>query len=398
MSQSALADVRVLDFSRVLAGPYCSMLLADFGADVIKVESLQGDDTRQWGPPWQEGESAYYLSINRNKRGMVLDLKTPRGQDIAHQLANMADVVIENFKVGGMLKFNLDYNSLFRTNPGLIYCSISGYGQTGPKSLLTGYDFIIQAEAGIMSITGQVDGEPVKVGVAIVDVTAGMYASQAILAALHHREKTGEGQYIDIALFDSQLGWLVNVAQNYLVSNSPPKRYGNAHANIVPYQAFQTADGYIALAVGNDRQYQALCEVFQRPDLWHDPRFQTNPGRVEHRDVLIPLLQIVFLTESTDNWLGKLEKRDIPAGPINDIPSALQDPQVAIRGMIKEVKRKEGQVIRMLGPVAHLSKTPALVNSAPPRLGEHTREILEIELGLSAIEIDNLVREKVILV
>ena len=398
MPNSALSGVRVLDFSRVLAGPYCSMLLADFGADVIKVESPQGDDTRQWGPPWLDGESAYYLSTNRNKRGIVLDLKNPRGQEIALQLANRADVLIENFKVGGMQKFNLGYEALRLTNPGLIYCSISGYGQTGPKSGLTGYDFIIQAEAGIMSITGQEDGEPAKVGVAIVDVTAGLYASHAILAALHHRDKTGEGQYIDVALFDSQLGWLVNVAQNYLVSGSRPKRFGNAHPNIVPYQVFQTADGYLALGVGNDRQYQLLCEAAQRPDLWQDLRFQTNPGRVAQRDILIPEWQSVFLTRESADWLSVLGELGIPVGPINDIPTALNDPQVEARQMIRSVIGADGESIQMVGPVAHLSGTPAQVLSAPPRLGEHTRAILQAELGFSDEEIEDLVQKKVIAV
>ena len=281
----ALAGLRVLDFSRVLAGPYCSMLLADMGADVIKIESLSGDDTRQWGPPWQDGESAYYLSANRNKRSLALNLKHPKGQEIARRLAKMADVIIENFKVGGMSNFGLDYESLSTSHPGLIYCSLTGYGQTGPKRLQAGYDFIIQAEAGLMSITGPVDGEPFKAGVAIVDVTAGLFASNAILAALLHRNRTGEGQYIDVSLFDSQLGWLVNVAQNYLVQGVSPKRYGNAHANIVPYQTFQTKDGYLALAVGNDKQYRELCHAAGCLDLWEDERFQTRsrPGFIPNR-------------------------------------------------------------------------------------------------------------------
>ena len=397
MSNSALDGIRVLDFSRVLAGPYCSMLLADFGADVIKIESFTGDDTRQWGPPWQDGESAYYLSTNRNKRSLTLNLKHPDGVTIARELANKADIVIENFKVGGMAGFGLDYDLLSKTNPGLIYCSISGYGQTGPKRLQTGYDFVIQAEAGIMSITGPVNGEPYKVGVAIVDVTAGLYASHAILAALHHRQATGQGQFIDVALFDSQLGWLVNVAQNYLVSGNPPRRFGNAHPNIVPYEVFQTADGYLALAVGNDRQYQSLCEAIQRIDLSDDVRFKTNPERVANRGVLIPFLQTVFVSRATSEWLEILGKLGIPAGPINDIPTALNDPQVEARQMLQEVKREDGQSVRLVGPVAKLSKTPAQIRSVPPRLGEHSREILEDELKLTRAEIDRLVSEKVIL-
>ncbi|GAB4505758.1 MAG: CaiB/BaiF CoA-transferase family protein [Anaerolineales bacterium] len=396
MQPFALSDIRILDFSRVLAGPYCTMLLADFGAQVIKVESLSGDDTRQWGPPWLDGESAYYLSVNRNKRSIALDLKHPKGLEIARRLANKADVLIENFKVGGMAKFGLDYESLCQTNPGIIYCSITGYGQNGPHAALSGYDFIIQAEGGVMSITGPEEGPPYKVGVAIVDVTAGMYASHAILVALHHREKTGQGQYIDVALFDAQLGWLVNVAQNYLVSGEAPKRYGNAHANIVPYEVFQTADGYLALGVGNDRQYKLLCEVAHRPDLWDDQRFQTNPGRVTHRRELIPLWQAVFRTRPTAAWIASLNELGIPAGPINDIPAALSHPQTEARQMVQEVKREGGQNIRLVGPVARLSHTPARISSPPPRLGEHTREILEGELGLAPQEIEALLREKAV--
>jgi formyl-CoA transferase len=396
MSASALAGLRVLDFSRVLAGPYCTMLLADFGAQVIKVESPTGDDTRQWGPPWLEGESAYYLSINRNKRSLSLDLKNPRGQALARSLAEKADVLVENFKVGGMAGFGLDYEPLSAANPGLIYCSITGYGQTGPARDLAGYDFIIQAEAGLMSITGPQDGPPYKVGVAIVDITAGLYASHAILAALHHREKTGQGQYIDVALFDAQLGWLANVGQNYLVSGNPPRRYGNAHANIVPYEVFQTADGYLALGVGNDRQYQTLCQAAGQMDLWEDERFQTNPGRVAWRGDLIPRWQAVFRTRATAGWLALLNQLGIPAGPINDLPAALNHPQAAARGMVQVAPRASGQPVKMVGPVAHLSHTPAGIFCAPPRLGEDTREILSTELGLSAPVIESLIAEKVV--
>ena len=328
---------------------------------------------------------------------LVLDLKNPKGQEIARRLAEKADVLIENFKVGGIAKFGLGYEALSANHPELIYCSLTGYGQTGPKRLQTGYDFIIQAEAGVMSITGPEEGEPSKVGVAIVDVSAGLFASHAILAALHHRDKTGEGQYIDVSLFDSQLGWLVNVAENYLVSGNVPRRYGNAHANIVPYQVFQTADGYLALGVGNDKQFREFCEASGCENLWGDPRFQTNPGRVTHREELIPLLQKVFLTRTTTAWLATLSPLGIPVGPINDIPTALNDPQTAARQMVQEVTRENGQAVKLIGPVAKLSKTPAQVNLAPPRLGEHTREILEQELSLSAEEIDELARERVII-
>lgn len=396
MSNSALSNIRVVDFSRVLAGPYCTMLLADFGAEVIKIESLDGDETRQWGPPWLEGESAYYLSVNRNKRSITLDLKNPKGQTIARRLSEKADVLVENFKVGSMARFGLDYESLSKTNPGLIYCSITGYGQSGPYQSLPGYDFIIQAEGGLMSITGPVDGTPYKVGVAIVDITAGMYASHAILAALHHRDKTGEGQFIDVSLFDSQLGWLTNVGQNYLVSEKPPERYGNAHANIVPYEIFETADGYLALGIGNDRQYQILCDAVNRPDLSADERFQTNPERVTHRRELIPLFQEIFLTYPTSKWISSLSKLGIPIGPINDIPSALSHPQAIARQMVQEVKRVDGFPMKLVGPVAKLSNTPASIYAPPPRLGEQTREILEQELHFSAQEIHDLNKQNVI--
>lgn len=393
---SALRGLRVLDFSRVLAGPYCSMLLADFGADVIKVESLSGDDTRRWGPPWLDGESAYYLSVNRNKRSIAIDLKHAQGQEIARRLADRADVIIENFKVGGMANFNLDYPTLAGRNPGLIYCSITGYGQTGPKNAQAGYDFIIQAEAGIMSITGEAEGVPSKVGVAVVDVTAGLYASHAILAALHFREKTGLGQYIDVALFDAQLGWLVNVAQNYLVSSENPRRYGNAHPSIVPYQTFETLDGHLALGVGNDRQYHDLCHAINRPDLWHDLRFQTNPGRVVCRDELIPVLAEVFKAKSTSEWLSLLLRENIPAGPINDIPAALNDPQVVARDSVREIESGGRSAIKQIAPVARLSETPAGIFSAPPGLGEQTCQILLDELGLSLEEVKKLGEQGVI--
>ncbi|MEZ4670671.1 MAG: CaiB/BaiF CoA-transferase family protein [Anaerolineae bacterium] len=395
-SPSALAGLRVLDFSRVLAGPYCTMLLADLGAEVIKVEHPQGgDDTRRWGPPWLDGESAYFLSINRNKRSLALNLKHPQGRAIALQLIAQADVLVENFKVGGMAQLGLDYETLHAQYPRLIYCSITGYGQTGPDRDRAGYDFILQAEAGLMSITGPADGTPHKAGVAIVDVTAGLYATQAILAALHHRERVGQGQYIDVALFDSQLAWLVNVAQNYLVTGEVPQRYGNAHPNIVPYEVFQTADGYLALGVGNDQQYQRLCEVAGCPHLWQDTRFQTNPGRVEHRADLIPVLQAVFRQRTTADWLNSLSPIGIAIGPINDLPAAFQHPQVAARDMLQSVQRPDGTSVPQVGPVAKLSETPAQITRPPPRLGEHTSEILR-ELGFSDLDITLLAGQNII--
>jgi formyl-CoA transferase len=394
---TALGGLRVLDLSRVLAGPYCTMLLADLGAEVIKVENPNaGDDTRQWGPPWLDGLSAYFLSVNRNKRSLALDLKHPKGQEIARRLAEKADVLVENFKVGAAAKLGLDYPALAQINPGLVYCSITGYGQDGPDYSKAGYDFIIQAEGGLMSITGPADGPPYKVGVAVVDITAGMYASHAILAALIHRQQTGRGQYIDIALLDAQLGWLANVAQNYLVTGQAPQRHGNAHPNIVPYEAFQTADGYLALGVGNDRQYQRLCGVLGRPDLWADERFQTNPSRVDHRQALVPLLQAVFITRPTGEWISALSEVGIPVGPINDIPAALKHPQAQARQMVQQIDRPSGVAVPLVGPVAKFSETPAKIYAPPPRLGEHSRQILAEDLGLLPEEIEMLLREGVI--
>lgn len=394
---SALAGIRVIDFSRVLAGPYCTMLLADLGADVIKVENPDGgDDTRRWGPPWLDGESAYFLSINRNKRSLALNLKDRRGIEIAHQLIAQADVLVENFKVGGMEQLGLGYETLHAKYPRLVYCSISGYGQTGPDRDRPGYDFILQAEGGLMSITGPQDGMPYKAGVAIVDVTAGLYATQAILAALRYRDQTGQGQLVDVALFDSQLAWLVNVAQNYLVSGETPQRYGNAHPNIVPYEVFQTADGYLALAVGNDSQYKRLCEVANQPALWDDARYQTNPGRVAHRAELIPLWQAVFKTKTTSEWIDLIGAQGIPVGSINSVPDAFSHPQAAAREMVQLIPREGGQDVPQLGPVAKLSETPARLEQPPPRLGEHTMAILQGELGYSREEIVALKAEGVI--
>lgn len=397
MSPSALAGLRVIDFSRVLAGPYCTMLLADLGADVIKVEHPQGgDDTRQWGPPWLDGESAYFLSVNRNKRSLTLNLKHQKGRELAHQLAISADILVENFKVGTMAKYGLDYETLSQQNPGLIYCSISGYGQNGPDRDRAGYDFIVQAEAGLMSIIGPPEGPPYKVGVAIVDITAGMFASHAILAALYSRQQTGRGQMIDIALLDSQIAWLANVAQNYLVSGQAPKRYGNAHPNIVPYEVFQTSDGYLALGVGNDKQYQRLCDVAGRTDLRDDARFQTNPGRVTFRDELIPKLQEVFRSRPTATWIEQLSAKGIPVGPINDIPTVMQHPQVQARQMVQIIQRPDGKDVPQLGPVAKYSATPARIYRHPPALGEHSQEILRQDLNLADHEIEELILDKVI--
>lgn len=390
MADKALHDLRVIDLSRVLAGPYCTMLLADYGADVIKIEEpVGGDGTRQWGPPWIGDQSAYYLSANRNKKSLTLNLKSEAGREILRRLVRDADVLIENFKAGTMEKFGLSYQTLAADNPGLIYCSLTGYGQTGPYKDRPGYDFMIQAQGGLMSITGPEDGEPYKVGVAIADITTGLFAANAILAALHYRTQTGRGQFIDIALLDSQVAWLANVAHNYFASGDTPARYGNAHPNIVPYQVFPTQDGQIALAVGNDQQYQRLCEVIERPDLWTDARFQTNAGRVEHRAELIPILEAVLQTQPSDHWTERLLAAKIPVAPVNTIPQILNDPHIQARGMVQEVTHPVLGNLQMLGAPAKLSLTPAELRKAPPTLGEDTQSVL-LDLGYSEAEIEAL--------
>ncbi len=374
---AALANIRVLDLSRVLAGPYCSMLLGDYGAEVIKVEQPGlGDPTRQWGPPWLGGESAYYLCANRNKRSITANLKHPAGRDIIHALAAHCDILIENFLPGEMAELGLDYPTLSANQPGLIYCSITGYGQSGPNRDRPGYDFIIQAEGGLMSITGPADGPPHKVGVAVVDLTAGLFAANAILAALHHRAHTGLGQYIDIALLDAQLAALINVAQNFLAAGRPPARHANAHPNIVPYESFPTADGHLAVAAGSDDQYRRLCRLLERPDLWEDARYQSNAGRVEHRRSLIPQLQETFLTRPTGEWVELLVGAGLPAAPINDLPTILADPQVAARDMVQRIEHPTAGPIELVGPVAKQSLTPPAIRSAPPLLGADTDAIL----------------------
>jgi crotonobetainyl-CoA:carnitine CoA-transferase CaiB-like acyl-CoA transferase len=406
---SALSGIRVLDLSRVLAGPYCTMLLADYGAAVIKVEQPgHGDPTRQWGPPWvgrsdahdglsaaEDFLSAYFLTANRNKRSLTLDLKTAEGQAIARRLVAQSDVVVENFLPGTLDGLALGYAALSAEQPGLILCSISGYGQTGPYRDRPGYDFMVQAEGGIMSITGPAEGEPSKVGVAIADITAGLYAATAVLAALHHRTQTGRGQHIDVALLDAQVGWLANVAQNTLATGEPPRRYGNAHANIVPYETFPTADAPIAVGIGSDAQFRRFCELAGRPDLWADARYRTNPGRVAARAALIPELRAVFAARPSAEWLALLNDNRIPAAPINDVATALNDPHVRARAMVQTADHPVLGPLELLGPVAKLSDTPATIRSAPPLLGEHTAEILG-ELGYSAAEIHDLQQRGVI--
>jgi crotonobetainyl-CoA:carnitine CoA-transferase CaiB-like acyl-CoA transferase len=376
-----LQGIRVLDLSRVLAGPYCTMVLGDLGADVIKVELPEGDETRGWGPPFANGESAYYLCVNRNKRDIVINLKTDEGKKVLRDLAMQSDVLVENFRPGTLEKFGLGYETLHVLHPKLIYCSITGFGQTGTMKDKPGYDFMIQALGGLMSITGEPGGEPMKTGVAVVDLFAGQNAIIAILAALQARTLTGRGQHLDIALFDSQLGWLANVASNFLISGKLPKRHGNAHPNIVPYQSFQAGDGWFAIAVGNDRQFERLCKTLDRPDLAVDEKFVTNAGRVQNREELIPLLASIFKTRAVSDWLKKLEEAEIPCGPINNFEQVFSMPNVREREMVVTMKHPTIGELPLVGSPLKMSDTPVEYRLPPPLMGEHTNEILK-ELGL----------------
>lgn len=370
-----LQGIRVLDLTRVLAGPYCTMVLGDLGAEVIKVESPEGDETRGWGPPFTDGESAYYLCINRNKRGIVVDFKTAEGRDLLQRLIGQSDVLVENFRPGSLARFSLDFESVSTLNPRLIYCSITGFGQTGPLRDKPGYDFMIQAMGGIMSVTGEPKGEPMKTGVAVADLFAGQNAVIAILAALQARTLTGRGQHLDIALFDSQLGWLANVASNYLISGNLPKRHGNAHANIVPYQSFSASDGWFVVAVGNDRQFAKMCEVIGKSDLASDARFATNSARVQNREALLAILKPVFLTKTVNEWLDLIGD-EFPCGPINTLEHVFSNPQVAARDMLIHMQHPTIGDLPLVGSPLKFSDTPVEYKLPPPRLGEHTEEVL----------------------
>ena len=382
--QSLLEGVRVLDLSRVLAGPYCTMMLGDLGADIIKVEAPGlGDDTRQWGPPFARGgKSAYFLCVNRNKRSLTLNLKSEQGLLILRQLVSQSDILVENFRVDTMEKWGLGYDALQALNPGLIYCTITGYGYTGPYRLLPGYDFIIQAQGGLMSITGPEGGEPYKVGVAIADITAGLFACNAILAALFEHQRSGNGQRIDISLLDSQLAWLANVGSNYLVSGEKPERYGNAHPNIVPYQTFKARDGYFALAIGNDGQWRQFCDQADRKEWADDPRFLTNADRVRNRTDLIPLLDELIEQYEIKHWLSILGGIGVPCGPINSIDQVMDDPQVSARGMVVGVEHPTAGSIKMVASPMNIPTAPPVVRLPPPLLGEHTAQILHELLGM----------------
>jgi len=375
--EAALSDVVVIDLSRVLAGPYCTMMLGDMGATVIKIEQPgKGDDTRHFGPPYVAGESAYYLGLNRNKRSITLDFNNPEHEKRLFELVSTATVLVENFRPGMLERQGLGYERLRAMNPGLIYCSISGYGHDGPYAMRPGYDFVAQAESGIMSVTGEVEGEPQRVGSPVADVSAGLYACMSILAALHVREKTGKGQHIDISLLEAAVSLLSNVSSNYLISGEEAERYGNGHPNIVPYQAFHTQDGYIVVSCGNDRLYQTLCHLLGREDLATDPRFATNPQRVRNREELVPILQEQFLQRETGDWLTALRAAGIPCGPINTVSQVFSDPHLQARGFIWECEHPTAGTIKLSGSPIRLSETPTRLYKAPPLLGEDNDTLL----------------------
>jgi formyl-CoA transferase len=392
-----LSGVRVLDLTRVVAGPYCSMFLGDLGAEVVKIEQPgAGDDTRGWGPPFAGGESAYYLCINRNKQSLTLDLKSKRAVELLRQLVKAADVIIENFRPGTMERLGLGEKELREINPRLIYASLTGFGADGPMSDWPGYDLIVQAWGGLMSITGTPDGEPVKVGVAIIDLVAGLMLGKAITAALFAREKIGVGQRIDTSLLEAEVASLINVGSNYLIGGKVPTRWGNAHPNIVPYQNFQTADGYLVIGVASEVIWKRFCEAIGQRDLINDSRFADNSKRVENRSELIALLSETFLQRRNDAWFKLLTDAEVPCAPVQTIDQVFQAPQVLQRDMLIEVDHPTAGKVRIAGIPVKFSVTPAAVRLPPPLLGQHNETILKSWLGLSADSIDELKKEKVI--
>jgi crotonobetainyl-CoA:carnitine CoA-transferase CaiB-like acyl-CoA transferase len=399
-----LAGLKVLDLSRVLAGPWASQILADLGAEVIKVERPgAGDDTRGWGPPFvtgsdgASGDAAYFLAANRNKRSLALDLARPEGQAVVRRLAARADVVIENFKRGDLKRYGLDYPSLAAVKPDIVYCSVTGFGQEGPHADRPGYDFMIQGMAGFMSLTGEAGGEPLRAGVAVADLTTGMYSAVAILAALRHRDACGEGQHIDMALFDVTFGWLANQAQNYLVSGKPPGRTGNTHPNLVPYQLFATATKPIIVAVGNDKQFASFARAIGHPEWSDDGRFRLNRDRIGHRELLVGMIGEVLAAEPAEHWLATIEAAGVPVGPVNDLTQAFADPQVVARGLLVEVEHPVAGPIRTLAQPMKFSKTAPEYRSAPPLLGQHSRAVLRdagfADDEIAALEADGVLSQ-----
>jgi len=403
-----LSHLVVLDLSRVLAGPWCTQLLADLGAEVIKIEKPgSGDDTRSWGPPFLKdtqgrdtGEAAYYLACNRGKKSVAVDFTQSEGQAIVRELARGADIVVENFKLGGLAKYGLDYAKLSTVNLRLVYCSITGFGQTGPYAERAGYDFIIQGMGGFMSVTGERDdlpgGGPQKAGIAISDLMTGMYACTAILAAIAQRELSGAGQYIDVSLLDAQVAMMAVMNMNYLVSGTPPDRAGNAHQNIVPYQVFACADGHLILAVGNDAQFARFCEIAGKTEWARDPRFTANAERVKRRDVLVPLIEVVMHSRTQGEWLAALEAVGVPCGPINRLDQVFADPQVRARGMRFDLPHRLSGTVPQVGNPLHFSATPVAYTQAPPLLGEHTLAVLSQRLSLSAESLADLAARGVV--
>ncbi|MCL7397418.1 MAG: CoA transferase, partial [Thaumarchaeota archaeon] len=386
---------RVLDFTRVMSGPFATMLLGDLGADVIKIEPPGGDDTRGWGPPWIGGDSAYFMSANRNKRSIIIDLKKLEGREIVKKLVEKSDVVVENFRPGVAEQLGISYDNLSKINPRIIYCSISGFGQSGPYRDKPGYDLIALAMSGLMSITGEPNRPPVKFGVPIADLTTALFAALSIVSALYWREKTGRGQYIDMALLDAQVLLLSHQAFNYFATGEEPRRMGSAHPNIVPYQAFETSDGYIIVTVGSEKLWEQFCKAIGRPDLIENPKFRTNADRVINREELIEELERVFKPKPTRFWIEELEKAGVPAAPILTVGQVLNDEHVRYRGMVLEIEHPEAGVIKMLGTPFKMSVTPGVVRSPPPTRGQHTFEILR-ELGFDDEEIIELKSKHVV--
>ncbi|MFB7638688.1 CaiB/BaiF CoA transferase family protein [Peribacillus butanolivorans] len=392
----ALDGVRIIDVSRVLAGPFCSMILGDLGADVIKIEHHEsGDETRGWGPPFAQGESAYYLCANRNKQSMTLNLKSEKGKEIFRKLVSSGDIVVQNFKTGTLEKMGIGYEELKEFNPQLIMASITGFGLTGPYKDLPGYDYIIQAMSGLMSITGETDGSPMKVGVAIADILTGLYTCIGILSALHHREKTGEGQEIDISLMDCQVSSLVNVASNYLFNGITPERMGNQHPNIVPYQTFHASDGELVVAVGNDEQFRRFTYVLERPDLAEQEQFKRNENRLLNKEELIPIVEDLLKRKTKKEWKMLLDDAGIPNGPINTIAEMLEDPQIKARDMLVNMEHPSVENLRVTGSPLKLSKTPVTMRKHPPLYGEHTDSILA-GIGYKPDEIIKFKQNKII--